>query len=156
MWKQLLQVYKYIVSYSDSRPQTMLRVFLPVHWFIFCMLLETCCISFSLIDMLDGRRRGEVWGRGAMDFLQILFVWQMVWFIRAILYKDTVIKNHKFLFSGTRVTLENLCTRQGSRRVVVTVDEWKKWRGYVHLAVEKGNKFLNISLLKVIFADYCQ
>ena len=26
----------------------------------------------------------------------------------------------------------------------------------VHLAVEKGNKFLNISLLRVFFADYCQ
>ena len=26
----------------------------------------------------------------------------------------------------------------------------------VHLAVEKGNKFLNISLLRVFFADNCQ
>ena len=26
----------------------------------------------------------------------------------------------------------------------------------VHLAVEKGNKFLNISHLRVLFADYCQ
>ena len=26
----------------------------------------------------------------------------------------------------------------------------------MHLAVEKGNKFLNISLLRVFFADYCQ
>ena len=56
-------------------PQTMLYVRLPVHWFIFCMLLETCCISFSVIDMWNGRRRGEVWGGGgAMYFLQILFV----------------------------------------------------------------------------------
>ena len=53
-------------------------------------------------------------------------------------------------------TLENLCTRTAqssrgghSRRV-------EKWRVNVHLAVEKGNKFLNISLLRVFFADYCQ
>ena len=26
----------------------------------------------------------------------------------------------------------------------------------VHLAVEKCNKFLNISILRVFFADYCQ
>ena len=52
-------------------------------------------------------------------------------------------------------TLENLCTRTArssrgghSRRV-------EKWRVYVHLAVEKGNKFLNILLLRVFFADYC-
>ena len=53
-------------------------------------------------------------------------------------------------------TLENLCTRTAqssrgghSRRV-------EKWRVYVHLAVEKRNKFLNILLLRVFFADYCQ
>ena len=51
------------------------------------------------------------------------------------------------------ITLENLCTRKAqssrgghSRRVEKNV----------HLAVEKGNKFLNISLLRVFFADYCQ
>ena len=31
-----------------------------------------------------------------------------------------------------------------------------KRRNNVHLAVEKCNKFLNISLLRVFFADYCQ
>ena len=36
-----------------------------------------------------------------------------------------------------------------SHRVVVTVDEWKKCCVYVHLAVEKGNKFLYILLLRV-------
>ena len=48
-------------------------------------------------------------------------------------------------------TLENLCTRTAqssrgghSRRV-------EKWRVYVHLAVEKGNKILNILLLRVFF-----
>ena len=33
--------------------------------------------------------------------------------------------------------------------MVVAVDEWTKWHVYAHLAVEKGNKFLNILLLKV-------
>ena len=78
----------------------MLYVRLPVRWFIVCMLLETCRIFFSEIDMLDGRRRqGRCWGNA----LQILFVQQMVRFIRPILYKDTVIKIHKFLFSGIKV-----------------------------------------------------
>ena len=51
-------------------------------------------------------------------------------------------------------TLENLCTRTSqssrgghSRRV-------EKWQVYVHLAVEKGNKCLNILLLRVFLADY--
>ena len=44
---------------------------------------------------------------------------------------------------------------QRSHRVVVTVDEWKKCRVSVHLAGEKGNKFLNILLLRIFFADYC-
>ena len=57
------QVYIYIFSYSDSRPQTMLYVRLPVRWFIFCMLLETCRVFFSVIDLLDGWRRGEVLGQ---------------------------------------------------------------------------------------------
>ena len=59
-------------------------------------------------------------------------------------------------FPDSNFTLENLCTRTAqssrgghSRRV-------EKWRVYVHLAVEKGNKFLNILLLTVFFADYCQ
>ena len=54
------------------------------------------------------------------------------------------------------ITLENLCTRTAqssrgghSRRV-------EKWRVYVHLAVEKSNTFLNMLLLGVFFADYCQ
>ena len=53
-------------------------------------------------------------------------------------------------------TLENLCTRTAqssrgghSRRV-------GKMRVYVHLAVKKSNKFLNILPLRVFFADYCQ
>ena len=47
-------------------------------------------------------------------------------------------------------TLENLCTRTSqSSRGGHSLDEWKKWRVYVHLAVEKGNKCLNILLLSV-------
>ena len=77
----------------------MLCVCQQVRWFILSVLLETCCISFFVIDMLDGRWR---WGGvlGGLDFLQIRIA--NVWFIRPILYKDTVI-NCKFLFSGTRV-----------------------------------------------------
>ena len=52
-------------------------------------------------------------------------------------------------------TLENLCTRTAqssrgghSRRV-------EKRRVCVHPAVIEGNKFLNILLLRVFFADYC-
>ena len=60
------RINKYIVSYSDSRPQNLLCVCvcLPVRWLIFCLLLETCCISFSVIYMLDGRWRDEVCGVG--------------------------------------------------------------------------------------------
>ena len=49
----------YIVSYNDSRPLTLLYMRVPVRWFIFSMLLKTCCISFSVIDLL-----GKYWGRG--------------------------------------------------------------------------------------------
>ena len=70
-------------------------------------------------------------------------------------YTDIGAKENSYTMA-VHITLENLCTRTlqssrggHSRRV-------EKRRVYVHLAVEKGNKCLNILLLRVLFADYCQ
>ena len=68
---------------AKVRHETILRVCLPVRWFNFCMLLETCCTSFSRekyvgFAVARGGVCGAGGGGGAMDFLQILFVEQMV------------------------------------------------------------------------------
>ena len=78
----------------------MLYVRLPVSWFIFCMPLKTCCIPFSVMicwmDSGEGRCGGNALSLNSVCIANGLILMPM-------LYKDTVIKNYKFLFSGTRV-----------------------------------------------------
>ena len=99
MWKQLFTFLlhepfpNYVVSVSTNTLVYLL--------YAAGDLLQTCCISFSVIDMVDGRRHGEVcvWGGLSSNF---------VFISNGLIYKAFTLqrygdKKHTYLFRGTRV-----------------------------------------------------
>ena len=71
--------------------------------------------------------------------LKIKVLYSMTFCLLGILHKmsNNFDVNQNLTFSRYKTSV----LEQHSRRVVVTVDEWKKWRVYVHLAVEKVINF---------------
>ena len=71
--------------------------------------------------------------------LEIKVLYSMTFCILEILHKmsNNFDVNQNLTFSRYKTSV----LEQHSRPVVVTVEEWKKWRVYVHLAVEKVINF---------------
>ena len=73
--------------------------------------------------------------------LKIKVLYSMTFFILEILHKMSNNLKQNVNQNPTFSRYKTSVLEQHSRRVVVTVDEWKKWRVYVHLAVEKVINF---------------